>query len=291
LSIFLMDDDTNNVFLNWSEVSGATGYYIWYSNNVTWVLQLNETNSTPANQTLIGSTNITWNDTTANLTTRRFYAVASYVGGLKNLSYNRTGKFDIEIENSTNDPSSNEGSIVSFPLGPLNGNLSYVLNLSGAHAFYDRIRIYNSSSSLWIQAEYLGNGIWDNNKFLIEPGRGYWFTKVNGSYNLTNVGIVPRGNLTIFINQSENNPSTKEGSLLGWTLLTDANLSTELNLSGAHAFYDRIRIYNSSSSLWIQAEYLGNGIWDNNKFLIEPGRGYWFTKTNESYNWTQERPV
>jgi parallel beta-helix repeat protein len=87
LSIFLREDNVTTK-LNWSVCTGAEGYEIYYNDNLTEILQLNNTSERIADVVLVGESNNTWNDTTANESTRRFYRVSAYVdGGLtKNIS-------------------------------------------------------------------------------------------------------------------------------------------------------------------------------------------------------------
>jgi parallel beta-helix repeat protein len=295
---YLYYNTTSNVKLNWSQVSDADGYYIYYSDNVTEILDLDEFSDRTPNETITGSSNTEWTDTDASEVQKRFYALASYKGSggsqVRAFAYDRLGKFDIEIPYSENIPGENEGVLISVPLTPNTENIDELLNLSSTH-LDDIIVIYDDISGVWQQAENLGNGSWhfsNNQIFEFEPGRGYWFTKVAEAYNFSNVGKIPRGNLAINIPYSENIPGENEGVLLGWTLLTSNDLNNELNLSSSH-LDDIIVIYNNTSGAWQQAENLGNGSWhfsNNQIFEFEPGRGYWFTKVAEAYDWTQQRP-
>ncbi|MFH8093176.1 MAG: discoidin domain-containing protein, partial [Candidatus Aenigmatarchaeota archaeon] len=72
-SIFLREDNAT-VKLNWSKVDEADGYYLFYSDNVTEILQLDEFSNVSEHEHIVleGSSNTTYFDTTADQVVKRF---------------------------------------------------------------------------------------------------------------------------------------------------------------------------------------------------------------------------
>ena len=111
LTITVIDQSSGDATLNWT-YSNAQGYYIWYSDNVTEILQLNYSNAnlsalsnvSAPDVTLVGQFNTSWTDTSAGTVQRRFYAVAAYMndGGLFTTSDIKVGKWNLTVYGEDN---------------------------------------------------------------------------------------------------------------------------------------------------------------------------------------------
>ena len=163
----------NMMKLNWSQVPEAEGYKIWYSENLTWIISLNESNAPEANVTLVGATNTTWYDTTAMEVKERYYTVASYKGNLLNFTGATVGKYNITIY----DEASIGQTLISFPLEQ-NITLSELLPSANNFAFIYTVN--ETAREAWLYA-YFFNGNWittaSANLTYLEAGKGYYFDR------------------------------------------------------------------------------------------------------------------
>ncbi len=258
--------NNQSVILNWSQVSGAEGYYIYYSDNLTWIMQLNSSNA-PAtgNITLLGASNISWIDNSANQSTQRFYALTSYSGSIKNFTVDRMGKFDINLV-------SGEGTF-SIPLNETRPIGEYMTALAGAG---QTIMTYSGG---WLMTFWDGTG-WDSGFGFpnLTLDNGYLTTGFTAARNITNINIVPTGNITTSIPSGEGtfgwNSVTTEGNLMGNALL---------NLTG-EAGGPTIMTYSGG---WLMTFWDGTA-WDNSFGFstFQAGSGYLTTGFTNPANMT-----
>jgi len=86
--------DGQSVALNWTNISLANSYTLYYSSNLTEMEDLNIGATLPAGVTSItGIATNQYNDSTANQTKKRYYRVAAVRSPAKNLSSNAVGKY------------------------------------------------------------------------------------------------------------------------------------------------------------------------------------------------------
>jgi len=155
-------DNRQDVVLNWSVVGEADGYYIYYDPNVTYILQLNESNAPTPNVTLTVSDNNSWIDTTADQSQKRFYALAAYKGTGKNFTEDRVGKYEITVYNETGVGQA----MLSLPLEQklsIEGALPSPQGYGGA--FPTIYTVDDSANEAWSYAIYSGTA------WLYYPGR------------------------------------------------------------------------------------------------------------------------
>src|SRR4030042_4591927 len=156
LSIYVLNQSTGLPTLNWTP-SNCAGYYIWYSDNVTEILQINysnynETTITP-NVTLEGKYNTTWNDTTAPGVQKRFYAVAAYTENITTTSQEKVGKWNVTINDETNIKQ-------TFASTPLEQNIS-IGNITPPNDFAWIFAVDNTANDTWLWTySFLGSWIY-----------------------------------------------------------------------------------------------------------------------------------
>jgi len=279
LSIYLREDNVTTK-LNWSEVSSAEGYYIWYDDNVTRILQLDEFTEDLPNVTLIGATNTTWNDTTADGVVKRFYAVAAYRGDALGFAEDRVGKHTLTILG----PSTNN-SVLGFPL-TYNATLSTSITPPNDFAY---LASYDGSGNLIYRGWF--NGQWyDENGTVADLnltfGSGYYFNGWNSNVNITNIGIIPTGNVTQIILGPET-----ASTMIGWESYSVEKLSELLIPLNDFAY---LASYDGSGNLIYRGWF--NGQWyDENGTVADLnltfGSGYYFNNFNEEqYIYYQRNP-
>ena len=308
-------DNNEEVVLNWSVVSEAQGYIIWYGENVSNILNINDENTNIENANItIGDTNqVSWTDTNASKNKERYYRIAAYRSEDHAFNEDSIGKYDILIKES--DGSSNEeGSFISLPLIPYNNSLGNLIrNASGdpspgKDTYHDQINAYNAEEDKWLSPKYYSGLGWyhpdpERDFDTLEVGKGYWVTKFNESYNMTVVGKVPTTNLTVPVREGDPGEND-DGNLLGWNSpVKRCGLDSLISEgpSGApmpdpDSWNDKILNYDLEKNKWFSVEYYSSPgpEWYNPDpdFEIEcfkPGEAYWFRRVNKSYDWIQQR--
>ena len=278
LTIIVSDQSTGDATLNWT-YSNAHGYYIWYSDNVTEILQLNYSdanlsalsNVSSPNVTLVGKYNTTWNDTSAGTVQKRFYAVAAYMndGELFTTSDIKVGKWNWSIEGE-------DGSIGhSYLSTPLVQNVS----INDVDFPNDFCAVYSIVDDNLYAFSFLGGWVGDLSK--LEFGSSYYFDLFNTKSNLTTYGEIPTGNVTKYIASGNNYTS------LGWE-----SVSTNGSLSGLiQPSADFASVYGidyTKSNEWTSSFYF-MGSWIGDISQMEAGKGYLFGTFTNPENFTYER--
>jgi hypothetical protein len=286
ITIFVNGSNLGNAKLNWGQIADAEGYKIWYDTNVTKILQMDQYKSVSAaptaNVTLLSSTNTSWNDTDASNHQQRYYAVAAYNYDVMNVTHDKVGKYDIQI----NDKGGSIGhTLISFPLEQTMNLADVLPSPEGYDGFPATVKMINENAvdqfstynyipsiDLWIPFAPIG---------VLEFGKGYYldyFGLENGnSQFITNYGRVPTGNITQYINE-------KGGSvghtMLGWTSLGSEEISSLLSAPNGYSGFpatvktinegeiDQFSTYNyiSGIGLWIPFSPVGT---------FEPANGYY----------------
>jgi hypothetical protein len=257
-----------DIILNWSAVSGADGYKIWYDENVTKMLQMNES-ATDANITLVGESNNSWIDVNANLTQKRFYALASYKSSIINFTGNRTGKFDVEVLAGE--------SMISMPISSNPLNFSAIMPSANNGA-----KVYTYNGTKWIYNyfdSFLGQWSLEFGFENFEPGNGYWTVPFADSKNITFAGDIATGNITRTIFSGE--------GTLGWESLSEGNFSSIMPSANNGA-----KVYTYNGTKWIYNyfdSFLGQWSLEFGFENFEPGNGYWTVPFASPTNITYKR--
>jgi len=268
LTITIEDQSTGDATLNWSD-SNAQGYYIWYSDNVTEILQLNYSNaniselsnvSTP-NVTLVGKYNTTWNDTSAGTVQRRFYAVAAYTndGDIFTTADVKVGKYNLTIYGEDNIGQT----LLSTPLSE-NISVSFV---NPPNDFSWMYGINYSVNDTWDYAYSLSEN-WYGTFNEIEFGYGYLLDDFSNPVHLASAGPIPTGNVTQVIYGEDN---------IGQTILAWESISTNGNISELitppNDFSWMYTIDYTQNETWNYA-YSLSGDWFGTFNEFEAGTGY-----------------
>jgi hypothetical protein len=257
-----------DIILNWSAVSGADGYKIWYDENVTKMLQMNES-ATDANITLVGESNNSWIDVNANLTQKRFYALASYKSSIINFTGNRTGKFDVEVLAGE--------SMISMPISSNPLNFSAIMPSANNGA-----KVYTYNGTKWIYNyfdSFLGQWSLEFGFENFEPGNGYWTVPFADSKNITFAGDIATGNITRTIFSGE--------GTLGWESLSEGNFTSIMPSANNGA-----KVYTYNGTKWIYNyfdSFLGQWSLEFGFENFEPGNGYWTVPFASPTNITYKR--
>jgi hypothetical protein len=276
-----------DVILNWTSVSGADGYKIWYDENVTKMLQINSSTSLAANVTLTGENNNSWIDTNANLSTKRFYAVAAYKSSAINFTGNRTGKFNIQIYNETDSVGQ---SMISIPLIPSSGNLplSDAISFDIGEDFWGAIimNVDENGYDAWASSSYDGIG-WSGQFTSLDIGKAYYFDGFQKEHTIVNVGIVPTGGIIQYIN---NETGLIGQTMLGWTSFSQGDLNSLLQFDIGEDFWGAIimGVDENGYDAWASSSYDGIS-WSGQFTSLNPGRGYYFDGFQKKHNLTYIR--
>ncbi len=278
-----LNQDDSNVDLNWTSVSGAIRYTIYYSSNISQIVNLSLDNI-GVNVTQVNFTVRNWTDTSAYNVTKRYYTVSATTSGGVGLTEDTVcGKFTYEFDVP-----------VSGTYGKLASNyLSLYLNNNyTAESFMQELPSYlNSTLSILQKSDGNGEfikthvrGLSDGNDFNLIETEGYLLT-VDNYYNHTIVkDISPEPynvNYTIFVSSSKGKLATN------WKGIYDFNRTHT-----AETLLQQIPSYlNSTASTLMKTDVSGEflkthvrGLSDGNDFDIELGKGYIFTLDN---NYTQ----
>lgn len=274
--------DNTSVDLNWSAVSGADSYTIYYSSNISQIMLLN-VNSFSGDVTNIENiTDTNWTDTTADQVQKRYYTVSAVKGSSETLTSDQpAGKFTYYY---------------SAPVSGTYGTLAtnwislYLYKNYTAENFLQELPVsLNPTISKLNKSEGSGEylithvrGVSDGNDFNMYAGDGYALT-VDNDYNHTIAGKIA---FTPYV-LDYGVPSTSSFGRLAtnWKGIFDFNKTYT-----AESFSQEIPAnLNPSVSILEKADQFGEyylthirGINDGNNFQMELGKGYAIT-TDDDY--------
>ena len=255
--------DKNDVMLNWSGVAGVEGYKIWYSSNASWILGLTEATGVEANVTLTGSGNTSWTDSNVNLSSERYYAVASFNGSVLGFAENRTGKFAVEVYDTK--------AMISLPFSTTQ-NFDEVFPDANVWAL-----VYKYNGTDWLYNYYDGTG-WNTDAGFddLDDGVGYYCTDF-GSNNVSSVGVLLRGNVTYTVRAGHD--------LFGWESRFRKNFTDVFTDGDAFAL-----VYQYNGSDWLYNYYDGSQWITSSGFdTLGAGEGYYSSDFVNPLNITYER--
>lgn len=181
--------DRQGINLNWSSVSGADYYNVYYSSNLSAIMTINLA-SLPTNVTKVSNlTDLNWTDANASQVQRRYYLVSAVDNTSETLTASLpVGKFTYNYDAPT-----------SSVYGTLASNQIYLyLNVSyTAESFLQEIPAqYNPTISQMDKSNSSGEyyithvrGLNDGNNYNLGSNAGYQLT-VDGYYNHTIAGKI-----------------------------------------------------------------------------------------------------
>ncbi|MFH1424699.1 MAG: hypothetical protein ABIG20_03385 [archaeon] len=267
----IMSNSTGFANLSWSEVSDATTYNIYYSDNYSKLLDL-DTDSLPAGVTNVtGLTDLNWTDTGSNELYQRFYRVASVLGSTENLSSETKGWLRLEYASSglTMLSTPHNNSVITLGLVSSVGDPLPTIPANSL----DYISFYNFGS--WETSTYRNIAGWrwtTGDMSTISFNRGY-FVNILTPCNITYCGTLLTSNHTV------NFPSTGL-TMAGWPSYTNYTLGLVSSvgdplLTDPANSLDYISFYNFGS--WETSTYRNIAGWrwtTGDMSTMTPGRGY-----------------
>ncbi|MCP3686335.1 MAG: hypothetical protein GY861_27135 [bacterium] len=272
-----IEDDNETVILAWEQKDYAAEYFVYVKDDFS-----SEFSSTPN----VTTTEQSWQDTTANESTFRFYKISTNKGATNKSGDILMGKHGIELYDGWN--------MLSMSLNITNGTIDngtndgYDLAVKPV-ACIDAIWRYNESlENPWEQLTYedsswIPAGENSKNFTRFDSTGGYW-VEVTGSCNLTIVGFVPEENV---------NTSLISGwNTVGWyspnssTLPINGDVAYPVDVEPTESV-QAIDRYNALTDRFeVTMFFSGWGwwpAWDNQDFTsLEPGKGYYFDATESS---------
>ena len=280
-ALFITNINDSALYLNWTNVVDADSYTVYYSTNVTQILNLNISNLGAAVTNVTGIPILNWTDTSSGSVTERYYRVAAIRSGDGNLTTDTIGKYDIEVVEATGIPGSGvDLNLISVPLIPNNYSINAILNQSSDN---DLIYRYNTDTQNYQSTQFFEGFGWFGDFDEFEPGVGYAFKPVAASYNFTVLGIVPSSNLTVAIKNATGVPGSGiDLNLIGWhSPQTVCNISAIIdNASNSDIIYR----YNTQSQNYQSTQFFDGFGWFGDFDCFEPGVAYEFKPVTRSYN-------
>jgi hypothetical protein len=263
----------NDVVLNWTISTNAEGYYIWYSDNLTAILNLTDEDGglIDPNVTIGDKNTLSWVDEDANKSQQKYYALASFKQALITFSNNRTGKYDITIKPATGIPGSgNELNLISIPVVLSNASLNALMPDASDG---DRIYRFNATTQTYQSARYFAGFGWSGTFENFDSESGYELKPTSSAFNITVIGNVPIDDLDINITVSTGIPgSGNELNLIGWNFPKSVCNLTDLMPDASDG--DRIYRFNATTQTYQSARYFAGFGWSGTFDCLDPGKGY-----------------
>ncbi len=277
-------DDNKTVMLAWNDL-GIDNVSVYISNSPFSGFDISDPNVT-------GITALNWTDTNSSLVPHRYYRIGIWREGLVEFSNNTVGKFDIPIKYADGNPAAYELNQVSMPLVPHNISFSNIVRGATSGDIVLRFNTSDIGSNFegWETNIKMGGG-WIEQFDTMYPLEGYVFINVQNPYNLTIVGDVPEGTVTIPMKFASGSPTNYEMMLLGWnSLITDCNLSHALNTTTAPGIVTWFNTTDAGGIYegWDTFLIIGSD-WFPSDGCMRPGYGYRFLSVGTPYNWSYNR--
>ena len=248
LSIYLNEDNIT-VWMNWSVVSGAEGYFVYSSDNLTELLQLVPGQEFYERVTLVGENNNTYNDTTSNEENIIFYRVAAFTDGGLTTNISNTnetiGKYIVTIGTGE--------SMFSLPLNQSDAIENFIPTADEFASVY-------TYDGRW-KYDYYFMGEWIKEFDNLTIGDGYWTVDFLANTNMSNIKKIVTGEINQTINRGE--------GTLGWESITTGE-TMEALIPSTNEFAS---VYTYDGG-WKYNYYFAGG-WVKEFDTLEPSYGYW----------------
>lgn len=268
--------DNASVNLNWTNITQATSYTLYYSTNLT-ALELLNLSSIPANvYNISGITTNKYNDTSAASVKIRYYRVAAVRGSLQNLSTNAVAKYTHTLI------ASSDGVLGrNLVAEPINASLNAQTYLNAISTIYNpsvsKLDRSDSENENWV-SQVVGL---PTSLFNLTQEEGY-LTFVNVTQNYTFVGRV-------WTNFITNKLIASSDGVLGRNLVgvtyTQTGYNAQTYLNGLPTSYNpsvsRLDRTNAENENWV-SQVVGL---PTSLFNITEGEGY-LAFVNVSYNYS-----
>ncbi|MFH1424078.1 MAG: NosD domain-containing protein [archaeon] len=270
--------DNSSINLSWSTKSSAGGYYLWYSTNVSWLLNTSNLNTSNIWLNLSGSSNTSYIDTNASQNSSRYYRVAAYQLNLCNFSAETVGKFNFTIVAAN--LSDVKMNLISMPLQIQDDNITSLI-LSAPSAGTTIAYYMANETSPQYGVYFYHNSTWKGTMNQLNNLKGFVVTNTQG-FNFTVVGTVPTGEQNVTIYATNSTPGQAQVNTIGWySAVRECGLNATLNETGMSSG-DTLSWYNTTSKDFETITRDGAG-WTGDFACLEPGKGYFVTASN-TYN-------
>ncbi|MBT7930284.1 hypothetical protein HN698_00005, partial [Candidatus Woesearchaeota archaeon] len=284
LSITNINDSA--LYLNWTNVTDADSYTVYYSTNVSQILNLNTSNLGDAVTNVTGISILNWTDTSSGSVTERYYRVAAIRLSNDNVTNSTVGKYDIEVVEATGIPGSDvDLNLISIPLIPNDYSINTIINQSSNS---DLIYRYNTDTQNYQSTQFFAGFGWFGDFDEFEPGVGYAFKPVAASYNFTVLGTVPAGNLTVTVKNATGIPGSGiDLNLIGWhSPIAKCDLGSFITGASDN---DIIYRYNTQTQNYQSTQYFEGFGWFGDFDCLESGVAYEFKPVSSDYDYSYER--
>ncbi|MFC1722819.1 beta strand repeat-containing protein [Nanoarchaeota archaeon] len=266
----LNQTDRESVILNWTEVPSADFYAIYWSENVSKMLEMDPyyrawDDTSPVNN---------YTDFTAGPPQERYYRVAA----VKNpapafgIAVETVGKFNISIYQKVN--------LISIPLAPDNLTINDIV-VPPPDSSYDRITKFTASSG-FTRTDYYGPvwkwwGFWTD----MQLDEAYYLYPTKSDYMLPIVGLV--------LDETRKFELQPGVNLVGWSSVFTRPINDVLTppLNNPND-RDRVTKFEPTGAGWTRTDYYAGYDWWGFWNEVEPGKGYYFYPTTTAYNWTYD---
>ena len=248
-------DNHQDVVINWSAITNAQYYAIYFDNNLTYLENINAA-AVSANVTNITSLN--WTDNSSY--DKMFYRISAVYGNIKNISIRTAGKYDYSL--------GLEANLVSSPFELMDENVSNTFKTIPSEIL-NTLYYYDAGFK---KLDYLANYGWYASDNAGIPSYNYnsgYFINALDNATLKWVGLVPVAfNISL----------SKGANLVSWHYPVTKTLGEAINTSitgCVQTVYKHIE-----RNIFEKSDYLsGYGYWPaipGNLTTLEPGKGYWF---------------
>jgi len=185
ITIVLNPGDNSSSDINWTNVTGADSYTIYYSANLCNLINLNLSNIPAGVYNVSGLTSLNWTDYNSSDDQTRYYRVSAVSGSEENLSDAILGKHTHYLKGTplgTNDH--NRKNFVSLSFDYMTDAETFVQNVPGDKG----IRVVELSRSDNDTYSYVTHNKGGPNNFTMNVGGGYQI-EVSDDINYTLVGF------------------------------------------------------------------------------------------------------
>jgi len=172
--------------------------------------------------------------------------------------------------------------MISMPFTPANESINAIM--SGFGSEDDIIYLYNTTSATFKYARKRNTGLWTGTFTMMPPELGYMMKPVASNYNLTLVGEVPSGSISVPVVATTGGVKM---NILGWnSALEECDINSAIPGGSEN---DMIYMYNTTSETFKYLRKRSTGLWTGTFSCLEPGAGYMFKPVASSYTWTYDR--
>ncbi len=275
-----LNDDRSSIDVNWTESPGADQYIIYYSGNLSQLINLNLSSPGSDVTSVTGIMSNNWTDHTANISNLRYYRVSSIKDTLEKLAGQTVCKFTYSfIGNTTFSNAHLSENIAGMACYEPHTAESLLQDIGNESEKITRLVRQNSSSYQFVTHI---RGLNDGKNFSLNLGEGYIIT-VHEPVGYTFTGEVntsPDFTYWMFGNGSSVNAHRSENIV---SLAFDTYHTAESFLQGIGTESEKItKLIRSSDSRYRFVTHI-KGADDGKNFEMELGEGYILTVQNPTF--------